>query len=244
MKMHICKNADEMAASVADYMVQLMKNTLKKKDVFSLVLSGGSTPKKLYELLAQPKYNNAIDWQKVHIFFGDERFVPQGDERNNAQMAINTLLGKVNIPAKNIHKMQTEHITPEASACEYEEVLNDFFKQHNHSPENTFDLVLLGMGDDAHTLSLFPGDDKVINEKKRLVVSLWLQQQNMHRITLTAGVVNRALSIIFMVSGSSKAKALHHVLEGKKDIISFPSQVISPTHGDLHWFADENAVQG
>ncbi len=244
MKLHICKNADEMAASVAEYMVHLIAATLKQKNVFSLVLSGGSTPKKLYLLLAQPQFKNLIEWNKIHIFFGDERFVPPNDERNNAHMAKHTFLEKVGIPEEHIHIMQTENTTPEESAAAYEKTVNDFFANNASSSNNTFDLVLLGMGDDAHTLSLFPGNADTIREENKNVISLWLEDQNMHRVTLTANVVNKAAAVLFMVSGSSKAKALHHVLEGKKDIIYFPAQAINPAHGELHWYADESAVQG
>ncbi len=280
MKLHISKNADELAALVADFLVQYIYKTLQEQDNFSLVLSGGNTPQKLYELLASDNYKNKIDWSKIDVFFGDERFVPFTDERNNAKMAFDTLLNHVNIPAENIYTMQTENITPENSAKAYESLLKEYFKinprlngsigqaksppervirageirnqsqvrnnekreTRNEKRETVFDLVLLGMGDDGHTLSLFPGNKEVILEAERWCVSLWLQEQSMYRITLTAPVVNQSACIVFLVSGSSKAKTLHEVVKGNYNSDLYPSQIIKPANEELHWFVDEAAA--
>ena len=130
-------------------------------------------------------------------------------------------------------------MSPETAANAYEEVLQYYFGQQ---PASTFDLVLLGMGDDAHTLSLFPGQSEAINEQKRWCTYLWLQQQAMHRITLTAPVVNAAKCVAFLISGSSKANALNNVLHKKYDPQTYPSQIIKPANGELHWFVDEAAM--
>jgi 6-phosphogluconolactonase len=150
MQLHILKDSTEFTTTVADWMVEHINKTLQKQDRFTLVLSGGSTPKKLHELLASDAYKNKIDWSKVHCFWGDDRFVPFNDERNNAKMAFDTLLNHVPVAKEHIHVIQTEDITPEDSAKAYEEILKGYFPQTKHEKSPTFDLVLLGMGDDGH----------------------------------------------------------------------------------------------
>ncbi|MGI8951848.1 MAG: 6-phosphogluconolactonase [Chitinophagaceae bacterium] len=242
MELHISKNLNEVSNILADWMVQHIKETLQKKNRFTLALSGGNTPQKLHELLASTNYKNKIDWNKMHIFFGDERFVPFNDERNNAKMAFDSLLNHVPIPASQIHIMQTENISPEDSAKNYEEILKQYFPSTFNQLPTTFDLVMLGMGDDGHTLSLFPHQTEIIHETKKWCVSFWLASQNMFRVTITHPVANNSSTIIFLVSGSDKAKPLREVLKGKYDPDLYPSQIIKPTIGELHWFIDEAAA--
>jgi|KBSMisStandDraft_5_1062788.scaffolds.fasta_scaffold165681_2 6-phosphogluconolactonase len=249
MQLHIFENINELSKRVADWMIEHINNTLQQQDRFTLVLSGGSTPKKLHELLSSDDYKNEIDWSKLHIFWGDERFVPFNDDRSNSKMCFDTLLNNVPVPKEQIHKMQTENITPEDSAKAYEEVLKKYFPEAA-SPQlqttnyklQTFDLVLLGMGDDGHTLSLFPGKTEVIHETKKLCTSLWLESQNMYRVTLTHPIVNYSAAVAFLVTGSGKAKALHEVLKGNYNPDVYPSQIVKPTNGELHWFVDEAAA--
>jgi 6-phosphogluconolactonase len=256
MQLHIFKNTDELSQTVADWMTEKIMKTLEQQDKFTLVLSGGSTPKKLHGLLAGDVYKTKIDWSRLHIFWGDERFVPFNDERNNAKMGFDTLLNHVPVPKEQIHVMQTENITPEDSAQSYEEILKQYFPgaaselqiagNNQHSTSNlqhqTFDLVFLGLGDDGHTLSLFPGKTEVIHETKKWCTSLWLESQNMYRITLTHPIVNRAATVAFLVTGNTKANALHEVLNGKYNLDVYPSQIIKPANDELHWFADEAAA--
>jgi len=261
MQLHIFENINSLSKTVADWMIEHINNTLQQQNRFTLVLSGGGTPKKLHELLASEQYKNKIDWRKLHIFWGDERFVPFNDERNNAKMCFDTLLNHVPVPKEQIHVMQTENITPEDSAKAYEEILKQYFPEAasyelpasskeqtgNRQPatgntEQTFNLVLLGMGDDGHTLSLFPGKTEVIHETKKLCTSLWLKSQNMYRVTLTHPIVNHAAAIAFLVTGNGKAKALHEVLKGNYNPDLYPSQIIKPANGELHWFTDEAAA--
>lgn len=238
MELHISKDNNALSTEVADWMVDYIKATLKKKERFTLVLSGGSTPQKLNTLLAADPYKEKIDWSKLHIFWGDERFVPFEDARNNAKMAFDTLLNHVPVPAAQIHVMRTD-ISPEASATAYANILADYFTTDD--PDSTsFDLVLLGMGDDGHTLSLFPGTHAMHIEDS-LTTSLFLKQQDMYRITLTAPIVNRAACVAFLVSGAGKAPALKQVIEGDYQPDLYPSQVIQP-NGELHWFLDEAAA--
>ena len=249
MQLHISPNIDQLSISVADWMVTCINETLQKQDSFTLVLSGGSTPKKLNALLASDTYKNKIDWSKVHIFFGDERFVPLNDERSNAKLAYDTLLNHVNVAAENIHVMPTENISPEDAAKAYEAILKRYFPSVNgqwsmvNGQPQTFDLIFLGMGDDGHTLSLFPGKTEVIHETEKLCTSLWLEAQDMYRITLTHPIVNNAAKIAFLVNGSGKAKALYQVLKGEYNPDLYPSQIINPLNGELHWFVDEAASE-
>jgi 6-phosphogluconolactonase len=241
MNKQVYKDAGTLSRELAEWITSLIEEKLQIQPRFCLALSGGSTPKRLHELLASPPYRERIDWKKIHIFFGDERGVPLEDERNNARMAFDTLLDKVDIPKNQIHIMQTG-LGPEKAAAEYEKLLQQYFGGNEQSlPRSTFDLILLGMGDDGHTLSLFPGTP-VIHEEKKWVVAYFLSAQDMYRITITKNIANRAQYIVFMVSGSGKANALHEVLEGQYNPDLYPAQVIEPVQGELHFFLDEAAA--
>ena len=245
MELHVCKNYDELSEHIADWMVEYICKILSTHERFSIVLTGGNTPKKLYEILASDEYKNKIDWSRANIFIGDERFVPFNDERSNAKMIRETLLNHVAVDEAHVHFMQTENMSPETAANAYEEVLLHYFGQQSAvNGQRSFDLVLLGMGDDAHTLSLFPGQKDAINEQTKWCTYLWLEQQNMHRITLTAPIVNASKQIAFLISGASKFSALNNVLHKKYDPLTYPSQIIKPTNGELHFFVDEAAMNG
>ncbi|GLU51597.1 6-phosphogluconolactonase [Dyadobacter frigoris] len=235
-QLHIAKDAVQLSADLAEWISNYIKEVLTKKDRFTFVLSGGSTPKLLYTLLSAKPYSESIPWEKIHFFWGDERAVPFEDSRNNAKMAYEELLDKVGAKAENIHVMRTD-IGPEESAAEYEKILKQYFD----GEETTFDFVLLGMGDDGHTLSLFPGTS-VIHEKDAWVTSFFLAAQDMYRITLTAPVVNHAAAVVFLAVGTGKSETLKHVLEGEFEPDTYPSQVIKPAKGKLLWFIDEAAA--
>src|SRR5450755_1803371 len=223
MNKEVFKDLNQLSKALAEWITSLIEETLTRKERFSFVLSGGNTPKKLNSLLASSPYRERINWKKIHVFWGDERAVPFEDERNNARMAFDTLLNKVDIPKNQIHIMDTS-LAPNEAAEQYQELLFEFFGT-DVLPTRTFDLVLLGMGDDGHTLSLFPGTT-VIHEEKLWTASFFLTAQDMHRITLTKNIVNHADHIVFMISGKDKAHALHEVLEGKRNPDLYPSQVI------------------
>ena len=246
MPVVIAKNIEQLSQRVAEWMVDYIHKTLQLQDRFTLALSGGSTPKRLHLLLASAPFKNRIDWQKLHIFWGDERYVPFFDDRNNAKMAFDTLLDHVPVPKSQIHVMRTD-IDPGESAKEYESILRDYFPgaasdlTSHVSRFTTFDLVLLGLGDNSHTLSLFPGEE-VIHEKDRWVRSVFVKEIKMQRITLTAPVVNLSGSIAFLVSGQDKAESVSHVLSDNYDPDLYPAQVIKPVNGELFWFLDEGAA--
>jgi 6-phosphogluconolactonase len=253
MELMIGQNIDELSQQAAEWMVESIHKTLQLQDRFTIALSGGSTPKKLHLLLASDQFKNKIDWQKLHVFWGDERYVPFNDDRNNAKMAFDTLLNHVPVPKSQIHIMRTD-IDPGDSAKEYESILKGYFPQaasedlSHHSPLNThasksstFDLALLGLGDNAHTLSLFPGE-AVVHEKNHWVRSVFVKELNMQRITLTAPVVNLSRRIAFLVSGQDKAEAVAHILSDNYNPDLYPAQVIKPVHGELLWFLDATAM--
>jgi 6-phosphogluconolactonase len=248
MKLNIYKNIDELNQQAAEWLVDYIHKTLQLQNRFTIALSGGNTPKKLHLLLASDQFKNKIDWPKLHVFWGDERYVPFDDERNNARMAFDTLLNHVAVPKSQIHIMRTD-IDPVNSANEYEKILKEYFPQAaaNNKQQTithksqTFDLVLLGLGDNAHTLSLFPGA-QVIHEKKCWVKSVFVKEVNMERITLTAPVVNLSKRIAFLVSGQDKADAVSHVLLNEFIPDMYPAQIIKPENGELYWFLDEAAA--
>ncbi|WP_346316065.1 6-phosphogluconolactonase [Chitinophaga sp. YIM B06452] len=237
MELHVAKDTQQLSENLAAFISQYIQEVLQKQDRFTFALSGGNTPKALYALLAKEPYVNMIEWNKVHFFWGDERAVPFEDARNNARMAYDVLLDQVGALPENIHVMRTD-IEPEQSAAEYEKTLHRYF----HGRETTFDLVLLGMGDDGHTLSLFPGLP-IVHEKKAWVKAFWLEAQDMYRITLTAPVTNLAACVVFMATGAAKALTLKAVIDGAPDPDRYPSQLIRPENGDLHWFIDEAAAE-
>lgn len=234
--LHVYKTPDEVSHALAEWITTNIETTLQKQDRFTFVLTGGNSPKQLYELLAAAPYRDRINWSKLHIFWGDERAVPFDDSRNNAKMTYEHLLNKVPVVPEQVHIMDTT-LSPDNSAKAYETILHGYFPKEG----TTFDLVLNGMGDDGHTLSLFP-HTPVIHEKNAWVTSFYLDAQQMYRITLTAPIVNRARKVAFITFGTNKANALYEVLRGEFNVDQFPSQIIQPESGQLHWFVDEAAA--
>lgn len=236
MQLHIYKDADEVTTALAEWIFELISKTLLNKEIFTIALSGGETPKDLYKKLSASPYKEKINWNKIHFFWGDERFVPFTDERNNAKMAYDNLLSKINISEEQIHRIYTD-IDPEESAKQYEKVLYEYFD----NKQTTFDLVLLGMGDDGHTLSLFP--NSLPDSKNNKWATAVFSKEKGERITLLPSVVNNAASVVFLVIGATKSKILKSVLEDKYQPEKFPSQLIKPANNQLHWFIDKAAAE-
>ncbi|MFC6102885.1 6-phosphogluconolactonase [Olivibacter domesticus] len=232
----IFKDPEELSIAGAELFVQIANEAIKERGVFTVALTGGSSPANLYKLLAHKPYSEQINWHKVHIFWGDERWVPLSDDKSNAKMAYETLLNYVPIPKEQIYPMWTKDLQPKEFAQEYEQTL-----QQTLGSIPSFDLILLGMGEDGHTASLFPGTD-VLQEKSKWVDAYYLDTQEMYRITLTAPVINQARNIVIMAYGTNKANALHEVLEGDQDITKYPAQLINPQNGMAFWFVDTAAA--
>jgi 6-phosphogluconolactonase len=237
MKVHVFKDVDSLITASADLVVERAKASIQKQGKFSLVLSGGSSPKKLHALLTTEVYRSKIDWSKVFFFFGDERYVPADHPDSNYLMAKQTLFDPLKIADKQIFKMDTT-LSAEESAAAYERTIRDYFG----SQAAKFDLVILGLGDDAHTASLFPGTD-VLEEKTALVKGLFIEKVKMNRITLTAPLINAAHHIAFLLFGATKAPAVEQVLKGGLNIEQYPAQLIKPVDGTLEWFMDEPAAK-
>jgi 6-phosphogluconolactonase len=235
--LHIYKTADETIKGLADFFVETVNTAIKEKGRCTVVLSGGNSPKKLYELLASMVYGNQIDWDKIYFFFGDERYVPFTDPENNGSMAKKALFEPLMIPDANIFYINTV-VPPEESAKKYSQRILTYFK---NNPVR-FDLILLGLGDNAHTASLFP-HTPVLKEKKALVSAVYIEELSSYRITMTAALINEAHTIAFLVYGDVKAKAVQDVLEGEKDFETFPAQLIIPEEGIINWFLDEAAAK-
>ena len=236
MKLKIAKDIDELTQQFAEWLIDYIQKVLKKQNRFTIALSGGNTPRNLYQILASDTFKNKIDWSKLHFFWGDERYVPFTDDRNNAKMTFDTLLNHVLVIPEQIHIIRTD-IEPEVSAIEYEKILHKFFPDKDH----TFDLVLLGLGDNAHTLSLFP-ESVLINEKEKWVGSFFLKEEKIYRITLTPPAVNAAGSVVFLVSGKNKSAALYNLFTQEHVPMLYPAQIIQPFNDELYWWVDEDAA--
>ena len=241
-EIQIFENAEAVSRTAAEMMASLARQKLKSKDYFAVALSGGSTPKNMFAILANDAgMREQMPWDSVHFFWGDERHVPPDHTDSNYRMTNDAMLSRVPVPAENIHRIRAENPDAGKAAEDYEQELREFF---GTAPEQlpAFDCVFLGMGPDGHTASLFPGTE-ALNERKRLVVSNWVDKFQSYRITMTAPVLNNADLVIFLVSGEEKAESLRVVLEGKNQTDRFPSQLIRPTQGRLVWLVDQAAAR-
>jgi 6-phosphogluconolactonase len=207
---------------------------------FCVALSGGNTPRAVYSLLAE-QYRD-LGWDKVFIFFGDERHVPPDHPDSNYRMAKETLLSRVPIPADNVFRVRTE-LVADAAADDYDRRLREFFKlaSGDSTPWPRFDLILLGIGEDGHTASLFPGSAG-LQERSRLVVANWVERFQSYRITCTFPVLNHAVEDLFLVSGESKSQVLREILRSPVGQAVYPAQKVRPENGRLLWIADRAAA--
>ncbi|CAN5581658.1 6-phosphogluconolactonase [soil metagenome] len=233
----IFKDKKGLSKAAADIFVQTANEAIADKGIFFVALTGGSSPEILYKMLAEPLYLDQVDWKKVWIFWGDERWVPPDDKRSNAGMAFKLLLDHVSIPQNQIFVMWDKDQEPEEFALTYQK----FIEQKMGKPPE-FDLILLGMGEDGHTASLFP-ETEVLKERSKMVSAYYLKDQNKYRITLTAPIINLSKKIVFLVFGSNKAHALREVLEGEYNPDKYPAQLIKPIQGQIVWLVDKAAAQ-
>lgn len=221
-----------LSEAAADFIAETATETLRSKDVFSIALSGGSTPKTLYELLASGKYANKIDWRKTLVFFSDERCVSPDDEQSNFRMANESMLSKIEIPPENVFRIRGE-IAPSEAAAEYENSI-----KQSLGADPSFDLILLGLGDDGHTASLFP-KTRALRETKKIVAANYVEKFDAFRLTLTFPAINSAAKVIFLVTGANKAATVKKVLSEESP--DFPASLIKP-RGECVWFLDEAAA--
>ena len=232
----IFDDVGNVAEAAANGFIAVAREAIAERGRFTVALAGGSTPKRAYELLAGEDYKSQIDWLKVHVFFGDERSVPPDDAESNYRMANEALLARVALPQENIHRINGVGDAV-ANARLYEDEIRTYF---NDAMRPRLDLVLLGMGEDGHTASLFPGTE-ALNEREAWVAANWVAKFGTYRITLTAPAINHAAHIVFLVTGESKTERLREVLEGEHDPVRLPAQLIKPVDGSLEWFIDKAA---
>ncbi|MBV9867577.1 MAG: 6-phosphogluconolactonase [Abitibacteriaceae bacterium] len=228
--------AEEVVQTAAELFVGVSHESIAARNRFSVALAGGSTPRALYQLLASAQWQGHIDWSKTHIFFGDERAVPPDDEQSNYRMARESLLAHIPIAPAHIHRLHGEEANLEAAAQDYERQLREL--------QAPLDLVLLGMGDDGHTSSLFP-HTPALQEQERWCVATDVAPHEPHvrRLTLTYPVLNAAHNIFIIVTGASKAERLRDVLEGASHPLDTPIQGIQPQQGRLVWMLDAAAAR-
>jgi 6-phosphogluconolactonase len=223
----------------AEEVIRAANAAIGERGRFAIALSGGSTPKSLYNLIAA-NASASLPWEKIFFFWSDERHVPPTDAESNYRMAQESLLAKVPVPAGNIFRVPAENPDASAVAAAYEQTLRKFWAvEPGEFPR--FDLILLGMGPDGHCASLFP-ETAALQEKSRLVVANWVEKFKTYRITFTLPVLNAAREVMFLVSGTDKASALREVLEGKAPGEKFPSKLVRPLDGELIWFVDRAAA--
>jgi 6-phosphogluconolactonase len=238
----VLANPEELARAAAEEFVNLAGEAILAKEFFTVVLSGGSTPRGLYSLLAGDASLRAqLPWEKIHFFWGDERHVPPEHPDNNYRMAKDAMLSKVPVPPANVHRIRSENPDAGQAAGEYEETLRAFFRlKIGEMPK--FDLVLLGMGPDGHTASLFPGIQG-LREQNRMIVANWVERLKDYRITMTLPLLNHAACVLFLVSGEEKAEILRAVLEGAPEREVLPAQLVHPVNGRCLWFVDQAAAR-
>ena len=227
---------ESLSQAAAGLFVQQAAKAVAARDRFSVALSGGSTPRRTYELLAQSPCRDQVSWGKVHVFWGDERCVPLEDPRSNAGLARQAFLNSVPIPPEQVHPILCQASPGEAAAA-YEVRLRSFF-----APQAPcFDLIFLGLGENGHTASLFPGT-QVLTERERWVAQVYVAQQDLYRVTLTPVIINQAATVAFLVAGAAKAGVLKEVLQGAFDPQRLPAQLIHPEAGQLLWLTDLDAA--
>lgn len=229
MDLEILATPDDLARAAAELFVAKSSEAVAQRGFFTIALSGGSTPKLLYELLANPNqpFREQVPWTMIHFYWSDERHVPPDHPESNYRMAYDNLLSRVPVSKAKVHRILSENPDAAEAAQQYEAIVPP-----------RFDLILLGLGTDGHTASIFPGSE-VLQEKKRLVAAPWFEKLNSYRITMTLPLINNAALVVFLVSGSEKARIVKEVLQGTK---RYPAQEVRPVAGELKWLLDREAA--
>jgi 6-phosphogluconolactonase len=231
MDRRILKSKEDLARAAAEHFARKSSEAVAQKGSFTVALSGGSTPKALYELLAD-QFCDQIPWSNIHFYWSDERHVPPDHPESNYRIANEAMLSRVPVTPGNVHRIISENPAADA-ARDYE----DTIKEIGEDPR--LDLILLGVGTDGHTASIFPGSE-VLHETKRLVAAPWVEKLNTFRITMTLPLLNNGASVVFLVSGAEKAQIVKEVLEGPE---KYPAQAVNPHNGELIWMLDQDAAK-
>ena len=229
---------EAISQKAAENFLTFARSSLQSKESLTVALSGGSTPRKFYYLLGCPPYRGQIEWHRIHFFWVDERCVSPEDEESNFKTVYDKLLSRVPVPEENIHRIRGEE-SPEEAAREYERAIRTFWSR---KVMPVFDLIVLGMGEDGHTASLFPGSE-ALKEKKRLAVPVYRKEPEVNRVTLTLPVLNNASQVLFLISGRPKAKVLAEILGDGEKKRRYPAGLISPARGKITWLIDQEAAE-
>ncbi len=232
----IFDNPGTLFEAAALHIAELSKNCIATNGQFTIALSGGNTPRKLYELLAQKPWSILLEWKNIFVFWGDERCVPLSDVNNNAHMASVALLNHVPIPTENIFPIPV-NLEPAKAASSYEETVKTFFKKN----PPRFDLILLGLGDDGHTASLFPYTE-ILNDSGEHIKEVFIKETRKYRISFTPGLINEAKNILFLVTGHGKAPIMKTIFSPGQDSQKYPAQLVKPVAGTLAWYVDQEAA--
>ena len=236
----VSENSSELAEAAAQQFVDIVTRCQAAAGTARVALSGGSTPRALFTLLASDRFRSKIDWSRIDLFWGDERTVPPDHEDSNYRMARETLISKVSIPDERVHRIRCE-LEPDPAASDYELQLTQVFGDGSPDQPPQFDLILLGIGSDGHTASLFPGTS-ALSVRDRLVVANPVPQQQTTRITLTVPVLQAAHNVLFLVAGEDKASAVHEAIEGGWNPTKTPSQFLREASGTVIWMLDTAAA--
>jgi 6-phosphogluconolactonase len=237
-ELRVYGDAEQLARAAAGLFVTLAAEAIKERGRFRVALSGGSTPRRVYEMLASNGFRRRVDWDRVDFFWGDERYVPADDRDSNYRMTAEALLRQVPVPAVNIHRVPTEITPPAAAAGAYEEDIRQSL--HHAASVPQFDLIYLGLGTNGHTASLFP-HSPALREQSRLVLADFVAEVNLWRITMSAPLLNRGRTVAFLIEGPQKAEVLRDVLLGPPYPERLPAQLVAP-EGKLLWMVDEAAA--
>ncbi|HLT79875.1 MAG TPA: 6-phosphogluconolactonase [Cyclobacteriaceae bacterium] len=234
-KLHVLPDNAGLLRAAAECLCDAIADVVSTKEYCTMALSGGSTPRGLYELLAAPAFSESIPWNKLRFFLGDERHVPHDHPDSNLRMVRESLFGNREPAPGTLFPVDTR-LDPKEAAMKYEQTLREVIGK-----DGALDIVLLGLGDDAHTASLFPHTD-ALQEKNAWVKEVYVEKLNAWRISFTFPLINAARTVVFLVSGASKSSAVRQVLQGEREPDTFPAQSVQPHDGVVHWFLDEAAA--
>ncbi|HMF58480.1 MAG TPA: 6-phosphogluconolactonase [Pyrinomonadaceae bacterium] len=236
-RFEVLRDAESLSARAAELFLSIARRSVTTRGDFIVALSGGSTPKALYERLARDAADDSV-WPRTQVFWSDERCVPPDDEESNYRMANEALLSRISVSRENIHRMRGEDY-PETAAADYSAVVGKILASRSLK----FDLILLGLGEDGHTASLFP-HSPALEEREKLVAANWVEKLEASRLTFTVPLINRAVNVLFLVAGEKKREALRAVLSDTADPREYPARFVQPSNGQLQFLVDEAAAIG